>query len=242
MLTFQRESESSGDSDGGNEEVEEDIMDVESDEDDDEEEQQPNRPYRALLQSFQEASAPSAKRRKLGHDVEATAVDNEDEDEEEGGEAQDGASVDEEEEEEEEEEEILEAGDNDDDSEDEEGSSDPFDVHFAHPDELSTAKAVNAAKIEEWTTGRKLMGPLRATLQSSGSDSVFSTHDLKSVKLKPKLQDASAKTLSSLNEAQKHVASLLFSYQDVLYCDRNVDNAETLRRLVCCHALNHVFK
>ncbi len=211
------------------------MLSVESD-DDEEETEQSSRPYMALLQSFQESSAPKAKRRKLDH---GTLSEEESDEEDEGGKAQDADLV---EDEEEEEEEVLQAGENEDDSEDEEGSSDPFDVHFAHPDEAISAKAVNAAKSDEWTTARKMLGPLRATVQSAGSDSTFSTHDIKNVKLKQKLQETFGKTLSGLDEAQKHVASLMFDYQDVLYCGRDVDNADTMRRLMCSHALNHIFK
>ncbi|KAM3446591.1 hypothetical protein MY3296_009539 [Beauveria thailandica] len=229
------------------EEVEEDVMSVESD-DDEEEIEQTSRPYMALLQSFQESSTHKSKRRKLDHNMQGEGDDDAEEesgDEDERIEAPDADLVEQEEEEEEEEEdeeEVLQAGDNDEDSEDEGESLDPFDIHFAHLDEASIAKAVNAAKNDEWTTGRKLMGPLRATVQSAGSDSTFSTQDLKNIKLKKKLQETYSKTVAGLNEAQKHIASLMFNYQDVLYCDRNIDNAEILRRLACSHALNHIFK
>ncbi|EGX96275.1 nucleolus protein required for cell viability, putative [Cordyceps militaris CM01] len=217
-------------------------MSVESD-DDEEETEQTSRPYMTLLQSLQESSAPNAKRRKLDHgteDAEASDSDEESEHSDEEKSAQDADLV--EEEEEEEEEEVLQAGEDEEDSEDEGESLDPFDVHFAHPDETSSAKAVNAVKSDEWKTERRILGPLRATVQSAGSDSTFSFLDMKDIKLKQKLQETCGKTLSGLDEAQKHIASLLFNYQDVLYCDRNVDNAETLRRLVCSHALNHIFK
>ena len=241
ILIIDREDESSDESDDGQEEIEEDdVMDVESEEEEEEAEQS-NRPYMALLQSFQESSAPNAKRRKLDHSSKTQQEDeDEQEDSEEGGETQDADLVDEEEGEEEEE--VLQAGENEDDSEDEEDSTDPFDLHFAHPDEAVTGKAVNAAKSDEWTTARKMMGPLRATVQSAGTDSTFSTQDMKNIKLKQKLQETSSKTMSGLNEAQKNIASLMFNYQDVLYCDRNVSNSDTLRRLMCSHALNHIFK
>jgi U3 small nucleolar RNA-associated protein 25 len=241
-LTVKRDSDSSEASENEKEEVEEDVMSVETD-DDEEETEQTSRPYMALLQSFQESSTHKAKRRKLDHSVQGEGDDDAEEesgDEDERKEAPDADLV--EQEEEEEEEEVLQAGEGDEDSEDEGETLDPFDLHFAHPNEASTAKAVNAAKNDEWTTGRKLMGPLRATVQSAGSDSTLSTQDLKNIKLKEKLQETFSKTAAGLNEAQKHIASLMFNYQDVLYCDRNVDNAETLRRLVCSHALNHIFK
>ncbi|OAQ99206.1 hypothetical protein LLEC1_08104, partial [Akanthomyces lecanii] len=231
----EQDSDSSEGSEAGKEDVEDDVMSLESD-DDEEETEQPSRPYMALLRSFQESNAPKAKRRKIEH---STQSDEESGEDNEGGDAQDADLA---EDEAEEEDEVLQAGENEDDSEDEEESSDPFDLHFAHPDEAASAKAVNAVKSDEWTTARKLMGPLRATVQSAGSDSTFSTLDIKNVKLKQKLQETCSKTLSGLNEAQKHIASLMFNYQDVLYCDRKVDNADTLRRLVCSHALNHIFK
>ena len=38
------------------------------------------------------------------------------------------------------------------------------------------------------------------------------------------------------------IASRIFNYQDLLFCDRTPPNASELRSLTCLHAINHIFK
>lgn len=199
----------------------------------------------ALLQSFHDSSAPKAKRRKLDNAEPARDAEQDSSDAESGDEEQD-KDVDVVEEEEEEDQDEIQEQELDDDSEDEDGSTDPFDVHFAHPDEVASAKAVNAAKEDSWTTKRSLMGPLRATAFSAGEESSFTAPQkvgsISDLLLKQKLREPASKHLASLDDEEKALASLMFDYRDVLYCDRSVRNSDKLRRLTCLHALNHVFK
>jgi U3 small nucleolar RNA-associated protein 25 len=245
---FNRDSED--DSDVPSEPESEGQSDVQSEEEE-EEEPAASRPYMALLQSFQDTNAPKAKRRKLNHSETARPAEPESSELESSDEADDEKKdadlvEDEEGKDDEELQEQEVDDDDDDDSEDEGGSTDPFDVHFAHPDEIASAKAVKAAKDDSWTTKRSLMGPFRATAFATGSDSTFSTpqkvHGVSSLQLKQKLEEPAAKRLGKLDGEQQILASLMFDYRDVLYCDRNVNNSGKLRQLLCLHALNHVFK
>lgn len=194
----------------------------------------------ALLQGFNDTAAPTAKRRKLGHDSSKSAPEaaappapeaedsDRDIDAVEGGDDID-AGVEEQPE---------------DDSEDEEDFSDPFDLHFAHADEKTYTERVKAVKAGEWTTTRAMVKPWRATFQHPGSESTIPSPatDLGSFKLKQKLTETAKRKISKFGDTEKSLGPLLFNYRDVLHCDRTVRNAQSMRQLVCLHALNHVLK
>jgi len=225
-------------------------VDEDMSEDDFDEEAAPVRPYMALLQGFTDDNAPNAKRRKLDHssskaaNIDMEAPEDEDDDEsEDEGKAQDVDAVDEPEEAGPEmDEQPLE----DDSSDDEEEATDPFDVHFARPDEEKSAMSVKAAKSGEWTTKRALFKPWRATFQQPGTDVnvEIPSHatSLEPYGLKKKLKETAAKHLTNLSEVEQGIAPMLFGYRDILHCDRTVKDSQALRRMVCLHALNHVFK
>lgn len=229
------ESESEEDSDSEGEDVSEE---EESDKEDDRE---PVRPYMALLQGFNDTSAPSSKRRKLDHQPKTStqgaansksevAEDAEDLDEEPAEESDDG----------------VEEQPDENDSEDEQDATDPFDLHFSHPDEQNSSKRVKAAKAGEWSTTRAMVQPWRATFQDPGSQTVADAPspaaDLGSFNLKQKLKETAAKKVGKFGDVEKSLGPLLFNYRDVFHSGRTVRNAQSMRRLVCLHALNHVFK
>ncbi|RDA90805.1 hypothetical protein CP533_0493 [Ophiocordyceps camponoti-saundersi (nom. inval.)] len=225
---------------------------------DDDGEIQLSHPYQALLRSFNDAAAPEAKRRKLEHDnPEENLAESSPPREKETstGETDDVDRVEEEEEEEDEtenetqDEEKEERGDQPYDvseAENEDDSLDPFEVHFAHPDETSVRMAIADVVEGKWATKRAFIHPFRATLMSPGSEATFSAPPpvahIDGLKLKKKLKPVAAKQLGKLDESQRVLAPLLFDYRDVLHCHRTVANSDGLRRLVCLHALNHLFK
>ncbi|PNY23840.1 U3 small nucleolar RNA-associated protein 25 [Tolypocladium capitatum] len=242
-----KDESGSGESDG----IAEDEHDEEMDEtvsEDDEEEKLSARPYMTLLQSFNDSrsSVPKAKRRKLEHPesrqrAESPSPPSEEED---AGEKR-PEDVDQVDEEEDPTIGLDEQPDDGSDSEDEDAMTDPFDVHFAHPDELAIAKGVKAAKDGEWATKRAMVQSLRATMMAPGSECSFDAPQpasgLDDFNLKQKLKETAGKKMAKLDEAQKAVMPLLFDYRDVLHCDRTVSNSNSLRQAACLHALNHVF-
>ena len=62
------------------------------------------------------------------------------------------------------------------------------------------------------------------------------------MQLKYKLRQSAARLLPELNQLSGHVASTIFAYQDILFSHRDLGNAETLRKILSLHSLNHVFK
>lgn len=197
-----------------------------------------------LLQSFTESSAPKAKRRKLNDGGKESRA--EEPEPEESEVEEDDRDVDRVEDDEAEEpaDEIPEAPLDD----DEEDSSDPFDSHFANPDDTSTSKKINAVQGNRWTTKRSVtkrsrvvsMLPEGADESQTAAAGVIAGPD--SLKLKQRLKSGAMSVLPKFDDVQRDLAPLLFNYQDVFYCQRTVQNSAALRELTCLHALNHVFK
>lgn len=236
--------ESSGSDESDGSELDEALEDVAS-EDEEEDEKPAARPYMTLLQSFNDNAAPKAKRRKLEHQA---STQRDESPQPEPQDRDDDADVDKVDEEEEDPaidlEEQLDGGDSD--SEDEDVSTDPFDIHFASADELKSAKRIKAVKKEQWVTRRSMMQSWRATLMSAGAEDMLEApkpvSSLDDLKLKQKLRGTAGKTMAKLDEMQRLLLPLLFDYRDVLFCGRTPNNTEALRKTVCLHALNHVFK
>jgi U3 small nucleolar RNA-associated protein 25 len=197
------------------------------------------------MQSLSSDSGPQSKRRKLDRPTEAATAKQEGED---WGEDDDALAEDADEVEEPEEgpdtttdplEEV----------EDSEDASDPFEAHFANPDDNLLTQRLRSIQQDQWDI-------LKATLPQIGKavagyphvkDSASKlTSDEASgpvqLNLKQKLANVMSKHKPSFDTLEKHIAPLIFNYQDVLYCERKITNSESLRRLACLHAVNHVYK
>ncbi|GJC85195.1 U3 small nucleolar RNA-associated protein 25 [Colletotrichum liriopes] len=251
------EKESSDEDESGEEEMgseAEEDSDISMSEDEDEKPQN-TRPYMALLQGFTEASEPSAKRRKLeSGKSESTAQakfesesDESDEDDDDDENEKQGKDVDRVEEVEDPMADLAEEEEQSDD-EDEVDASDPFDNHFTTPNEDLTAKRVKAIQKKDWTFKRTMSKVSKAVVtypQLEGSDAPAIPSPISSLdglKLKQKLRETASKKLATLDPLQQAIAPTIFNYNDVLYDNRNTQNSEGLRQLVCLHAVNHVFK
>ncbi|KAF5590434.1 u3 small nucleolar RNA-associated 25 [Fusarium subglutinans] len=230
------ESESSGsESESAPEDT--DMEDIES-EDDDDEHTTSSKPYMALLQSFNnESSAPDAKRRKLNHKNSTQSQPEEDPSGEESH--ADGQDEDTEKDidraEDEAEEEVEEKLDDEEDSEDEENPTDPFDVHFARPNDDTISQRVKSVQKNDWATKRALLQNMRATILHPGSDTGSEIPKpiagLEGLQLKQKLRETSSRKIGDFDALQRNLGPLLFDYNDVLFCDRTVRNSDSLREL-----------
>ncbi|TIC91826.1 U3 small nucleolar RNA-associated protein 25 [Colletotrichum higginsianum] len=245
------EKESSDEDESGQDEMDSEIeedSDVSMSEDE-EENPQNTRPYLALLQGFTESSEPSAKRRKLesGKPESSAQAASESESDEEEEDETEGRDVDRVEEAEDPAADLAEEDEQSDD-EDDVDASDPFDNHFTTPDEDLTAKRVKAIQKKEWTFKRAMSKVSKAVVtypQVEGSDAPAipsSISNLDGLKLKQKLRETASRKMTTLNPLQQAIAPTIFNYNDVLYDNRNTQNSEGLRQLVCLHAVNHVFK
>lgn len=195
----------------------------------------------ALLQSFNDDKTPKAKRRKLEHgefsqkaqSPQPDAKANEDEDVDRVEDAEEDAAIGVDEQPE-------------DDSDDEQDSTDPFDVHFACPDDDVVTKRIRTAKEGGWTTRRALMQSWRATVTqpdaSAGPNIPKPLSGLDDLRLKHKLKDIAGRKIANFSKVHQDFSPLLFDYRDILFCDRTMKNLDSLRHLTCLHALNHIFK
>ncbi|KAI9835533.1 MAG: hypothetical protein M1819_001984 [Sarea resinae] len=128
-------------------------------------------------------------------------------------------------------------------------ASDPFEVHFANPDENVLATRLQAISQNKWHMEKVdsndearlvLYTPeVDAVASVSARSQITSPNDLK---LKRKLRGPATKLMPQFDAVQKVIAPYIFNYQDLLFCGRTPANAESLRRLTYLHALNHIFK
>ncbi|EAA32398.1 DUF1253-domain-containing protein [Neurospora crassa] len=219
----------------------------ESEEEDEEEDAQSGQPYMSLLKSFQ--SATKTKKRKLDHPEEEgpnkvtkTKDDDNSDDEDNEKVTEDVDAVDEPEEDPQDAP-LEDLFDEDDDLDD----SDPFETHFTAPDEATFQARIKAIQANKWRTDRIAKNSNRIyynTPETGDSAEQKLPHSISGVgdlKLKQRLAESMAKH-TEFDEAEKAVAPLLFNYQDMLYCNRSVASSESIRRMACLHALNHVFK
>ncbi|KAI0479629.1 DUF1253-domain-containing protein [Xylaria cf. heliscus] len=207
-------------------------------------------PYMALMQSLAKDSAlsapPSAKRRKLDHQTpqdEMPSVVDENEEPSDDGERD--VDLVEEPEEEPVNEVDLEDDDDDDDIPD---ATDPFETHFVNPDsaEYNTrlkgiqSNVYQPKQMEKngWRIVRSIPGhdsdPTRQPPTTLPGSSVL--------KLKHRLIETANKLRPTFDKLEQVLYPITFGYQDLLFCGRNANNSENLRRMACLHAVNHVFK
>jgi U3 small nucleolar RNA-associated protein 25 len=218
------------------------------DESSDEDELPAVRPYAALIQSLALESVPRAKRRKLDHnrqEKEANSQDGMPDETVSGvGEAEDADHV----EEAEEGPETATYGLLQDD-EDLEDASDPFESHFADPENNLLTQRLKSLQQNRWSTKKITLhveGKAIISVPESGApDTLNAPTSISSpgeLKLKQKLSRVAMKQRPSFNKLETCIAPFIFDYQDILFCDRRPANAESLRRLTCLHAVNHIFK
>ena len=126
---------------------------------------------------------------------------------------------------------------------------DPFQKHFAQPEGIELSQAIQDVKNESWATkmseSNSEVGYLMKVPKMSSSALVQGSSivsDIDNLQLKQKLQQAAKKEFPSLDKVTGTITSSIFNYRDVLFPQRTLRNAGTLRKLACLHALNHVFR
>jgi len=211
--------------------------------DDDEEELESAtvKPYNALLQAFQQSekdSKPQRKRRKLEHsrdmseEMQEFSPEPEADDEDAEAGAIDAEEVESEADEENDEDEDL---------------SDPFEVHFANPDENDLSRRLKAITDNEWSTKKmETEGSAKCILQIPGAEgdapSKRKIRTSKDLHLKNRLLENAEATFPRFSAVEQSILPAVFNYQSLLFGSRTVKNAPRMRQIACLHALNHMFK
>ncbi|KAF4628077.1 hypothetical protein G7Y89_g10068 [Cudoniella acicularis] len=245
LLSRKRHGQSSGSAS-----LSEDEEDLESEDEstDEEEEALPTvRSYSALMQSLIVDSAPQPKRRKLDHPQKSEITEK---DVESSSERSDKLVDDAEEAEEEEGPETATDGLLQDDEDEPGDASDPFEAHFANPEDNVLSKRLKGLNANQWTTqkialpkvGKAVLGIPTTTSDAKIPITSAKVSGPSDLKLKQKLAGVISKQNPVFNDLEKYIATHIFNYQDILYCERKPSNSEKLRCLACLHAVNHVFK
>jgi U3 small nucleolar RNA-associated protein 25 len=199
--------------------------------------------YAALMQSFSTDLGPQTKRRKLDPAPEPKSAEikqevnleeagedtNEVEEPEDGPETATDCLLD--------------------DGDDLEDASDPFEAHFADPDDNILSRRLESLERNQWATQKSVIPEFGKVVISlpemdDKKDRIGLTpmSGPAELKLKQKLSGVMSKQRHEFDDLEKYIAPSIFGYQDILYCERRPTDSETLRRLACLHAINHVFK
>lgn len=130
-----------------------------------------------------------------------------------------------------------------------EDASDPFEARFANPDDNRLSRRLKALAKNHWTVQKTALSQVGKAMISTLGDTEVGELVLHAavsgpadLKLKQKLASSFAKHSSTFNPLEQALAPFLFNYQDILFCGRRPVHADCLRRLMCIHAVNHVFK
>lgn len=209
-----------------------------SDEEDTEEVQPTVKAHSQLLQSFQqdaETGERRSKRRKVEEVEESVAADEEQEMvdalAENGEEEQDGQEA-------------------QNDVEDQDDASDPFEVHFANPDENELSQQLQAIQASDWKVEKGMIG--KDTSISTSTPTCAKHGGLRKTAIKNAtdlpLKERLARNVTKIStpllssEIQQRVAAHLFEYQDIVLGSRTPRNAASLRSMASLHAVNHILK
>jgi U3 small nucleolar RNA-associated protein 25 len=201
-----------------------------------------SRPYLSLMKSLTESTPRNPKRRKLDHPDSQDRADEVGLDED----ARDPDRLDEAEDSEEDAgEDVADDLFNHDDDLD---ASDPFELHFANADDGDLQEKLKAVQASEWQLDRISAAPWRVFVNKPKTQKSTETVLPKPVpkpadlKLKARLREVMDSAVDEFDDLEGFLAPILFNYHDTLFCSRSVENAGSLRRLACLHALNHIFK
>jgi U3 small nucleolar RNA-associated protein 25 len=125
-------------------------------------------------------------------------------------------------------------------------TSDPFEFHFANPDNNELSMRLKAISENQWATEKvDVADGGRCLLQTPASAKAITRRKVSSTKdvsLKARLKENAQKVVGDFTVVERDVAPSIFDYQDVLFGARTVRNAGRLRSITCLHALNHIFK
>lgn len=127
---------------------------------------------------------------------------------------------------------------------------DPFTKHFSDWDEAALARSIDSMSTwcmtecksftqPGWIT-RIYGGTDQPSVSSSGGTSAIG--GIEDLCLKEKLKGLGQRSLPQMDEIIANLAAGIFNYKDILFPQRTLQNADTLRKLCCLHSLNHLFK
>lgn len=132
--------------------------------------------------------------------------------------------------------------------EDDIAPSDPFEFHFANPDESILAARIATITEKGWDNEKRVFGTVgKCQIYTPKGEQRVPDYpqignSIAALGIKKRLLESAQQVFPEFDEMEKALVSSVFGYKDVLFGGRTVENATKLRLLVCLHALNHIFK
>lgn len=134
------------------------------------------------------------------------------------------------------------------DGDEDEDETDPFEVHFANPDDNELSRRLKSVQAQEWKTDKqqiKHVGTNTVSAPKCVEGSAIRKSNITAAKdlpLKHRLQMSTGKSIGELDADQKALAPYMYNYQDIMTGNRTPRNADSIRNLNCLHAINHILK
>ena len=129
-----------------------------------------------------------------------------------------------------------------------ESNLDAFAAHYEDQDEAHLQRKIKSIEGRSWSTikgfpssGWKSMEFFPCDEEGNRSSNPHRV-SLKQFRPKNKLQQAADGILPSLTGVDAWIGETILNYQDLLFTDRNSTNASNIKKVVCLHVLNHIFK
>jgi U3 small nucleolar RNA-associated protein 25 len=128
---------------------------------------------------------------------------------------------------------------------DEGNASDPFEVHFASPDENELSRRLKCIQSNAWRTEKHTfpnVGNLTVSAPTCVEAALIQKSSIKGPRdtaLKARLVEDDSPVYSQLEQA---IAPYIFDYSDLFFAARTPQNADSMIELSCLHTLNHVLK
>lgn len=127
-----------------------------------------------------------------------------------------------------------------------EDMTDPFETHFANPEDNELSRRLESIKNSKWKTseGRSSLGRTVTVLPEVNREETPAVRGsgIRNMCLKRKLKDRGKECAARHRGVGSGIVEHLSACRDVMYGGRTPTNAEGLRTLTCLHALNHVLK
>jgi U3 small nucleolar RNA-associated protein 25 len=136
----------------------------------------------------------------------------------------------------------------DDDDYDIPDTSDPFETHFVSPDGAVYNTRLKGIQSNTYHLKQLEKNGWRIVRSTPGEDPDQTNQPPATLpgpsglKLKHRLIETAQKQRQDFDKLEQLLYPITFGYQDLLFCNRNVNNSDNLRRMACLHAVNHVFK
>lgn len=133
-------------------------------------------------------------------------------------------------------------------------SEDPFTSHFAHPDDNELSRKLASIQKKQWHAHNQSAENFGKIISYFPESGLSTSNDPKSAKrrrgfdsphdlgLKRRLSGPAKEVIPELDELQSCLGLHLFDYRDLIFPARTHQNAASLRKITCLHALNHIFK